>query len=463
MTNYWTSLFRATVLGVLVMGNTLSAADWKVGLARRDITPTESIYLAGHVNNTRFSEKALHPIWIKAAAFEDARGRRAVIVTADIFGMQRPKTDEVWDAIEKKIGLGRDRVAINFSHCHALPLLAGTLPPAYRVLVETSERWDVIHRYTKRVQDGMVAAVVEAVGNLRPAVIDYGEDACDIRDKDKDIKPYTGEIDRDRSFHDRVPVLRVKDAKGALIAILFGYPTHAQSAGNIIHGGYMGFAMLELEKKYSGAQAMFLLGTGALTTIRGFNHPVFSPEASEETGALLSEAAVRALEKPMEPIRGGTIACAVAEVELPFASPLAKEQLLARRRESARSDYLMRRDEFLIAYEEKHGKPLGSYKAIEQVFRIGDDLTFIFLSGETAEGYGYRLSELEYPDRRVWVTGFNNDQFAYVPTEGVLNGPLCRVGGASQTYWGWPSKWAKGIEDRIVGTVKGLVAKVDGP
>jgi hypothetical protein len=439
-----------------------TASEWKIGMARREITPTESIYLAGHANKSRFSTKTLHPLWVKAMAIEGAAGERVVIVAADIFGIQRPQTDEVWSRIKGKTGLDRAQVAINFSHCHALPILVGVLPPAYKALVEPPEHWDVIERYTKRVQDAMVEAVSEALEKLQPATLEFGEDLCDIRDKAGDIKHYTDEINMDRPFYDRVPVIRIKNAKGEMTGVLFGYPTHAQSAGNTVHGGYMGYACLSLEQKYPGTQAMFLLGTGALTTIRGFKYKVFQAEASEETGALLFESVERALAKPMMSIPCGKVVAAADEVELPFQSPVTKEDIRKIRVEGVRGEFPARAYEFQMAYEDEHGKPLSSYHAFQQVFRLGDELTMVFLSGEVAEGYSYRIAEMEYPGRRIWVLGFSNDQYAYVPTEGVLNGPRCRVGGASQTYWGWPSKWDKGIEDRIIGKVKELITKVDG-
>ncbi|MFO7535308.1 MAG: neutral/alkaline non-lysosomal ceramidase N-terminal domain-containing protein [Kiritimatiellia bacterium] len=447
-----------SVFFCFVLGATLQAGDWKVGLAAEDITPAEPIYLAGHATSDRISESVLHPIRVKAMVLEDASGSRAAIVAADIFGMQRPKTDEVWARIEQRTGLSRERVAINATHCHALPLLAGTLPPAYRVLVEPPEHWEVIERYTLRVQDAMVEAVVRALAVLQPATLEYGQDACDIRNKDADIKPYVDEINRDRPFYDVVPVLRVKDDNGALLAILFGYPTHAQASGEAVHAGYMGYACLALETNYPGVHAMFLLGTGALTTIRGISYSVWQPQASEETGVLLAQAVIRALGKPMQPIGGGAIVCAADEVELPFATPVARPELLGRRRSGRLTDpYMMRRDEFLIDFEKRNGHPLQSYRAIQQVMRIGGELTFIFMSGEVSEGYSYRLAEIEYPGRRLWINGFSNDLFGYIPTEGVLTGPACRVGGASQIYWGWPSKWATGIENRIVGKIRDML------
>jgi hypothetical protein len=59
----------------------------------------------------------------------------------------------------------------------------------------------------------------------------------------------------------------------------------------------------------------------------------------------------------------------------------------------------------------------------------------------------------------VWVTGYANDVMSYIPTEQVLaEGGY--EGETSQTYYQFPSKWAPGIEDRIVSATRELVADV---
>ena len=52
----------------------LSAASWKAGTAKADITPNTPIWMAGYGGRTKPSEGTLHPLWAKALALEDAKG-----------------------------------------------------------------------------------------------------------------------------------------------------------------------------------------------------------------------------------------------------------------------------------------------------------------------------------------------------------------------------------------------------
>jgi hypothetical protein len=58
--------------------------------------------------------------------------------------------------------------------------------------------------------------------------------------------------------------------------------------------------------------------------------------------------------------------------------------------------------------------------------------------------------------RAVWITGYANDVMAYIPSRRVLE-----EGGyeadSSMVYYGMPTKWGSGIEEKIVGQVHELV------
>ena len=46
-------------------------AQWQVGVAKADISPVESVPLAGYGGKTRMSKEIIHPIWLKAVAIKD--------------------------------------------------------------------------------------------------------------------------------------------------------------------------------------------------------------------------------------------------------------------------------------------------------------------------------------------------------------------------------------------------------
>src|SRR5262245_60583764 len=76
------------ILLLLFTAGTLHAA-WQAGAAAVDITPTESIWLAGYASRTKPSESIRQPIHAKALALRDESGATSVIVTLDLVGIRR--------------------------------------------------------------------------------------------------------------------------------------------------------------------------------------------------------------------------------------------------------------------------------------------------------------------------------------------------------------------------------------
>jgi neutral ceramidase len=76
----------------------VASAAWQAGAAKADITPTESVPLAGYGGKTRMSQRVEHPIWLKALALKDDAGATSVLVTADLVGL----SDKMIAVIAKK-------------------------------------------------------------------------------------------------------------------------------------------------------------------------------------------------------------------------------------------------------------------------------------------------------------------------------------------------------------------------
>jgi hypothetical protein len=90
-----------------------------------------------------------------------------------------------------------------------------------------------------------------------------------------------------------------------------------------------------------------------------------------------------------------------------------------------------------------------------QVWRFGDELTWISLGGEAVVDYALRLKKELGSKQSVWVTAYANDVMAYIPTERVLKEGGYE-GDSSMIGYGLPTKWAPGIEAKIVAKVHEL-------
>src|SRR5690554_2263672 len=92
----------------------LTAWDgWKAGVAKTNITPENSMWLAGYGGRTEPSQGTLHDIWAKALALEDASGHQAVLVTSDLLGLPKGMSDKIRYKLEKGLGLKKGQVLLN--------------------------------------------------------------------------------------------------------------------------------------------------------------------------------------------------------------------------------------------------------------------------------------------------------------------------------------------------------------
>ena len=81
-------------------GNDNAPSGWKAGIAKAVITPDKPIWMAGFASRTHPAEGKLHDIWVKALALEDASGKQAVLVTADLLGLPKNISDEIREKLE---------------------------------------------------------------------------------------------------------------------------------------------------------------------------------------------------------------------------------------------------------------------------------------------------------------------------------------------------------------------------
>lgn len=71
--------------------------------------------------------------------------------------------------------------------------------------------------------------------------------------------------------------------------------------------------------------------------------------------------------------------------------------------------------------------------------------------------YSLRLQQdLADDARMIWVAGYSNHVFGYLPSERVLREGGYEGGGAMR-YTQYPGPFAAGVEKRIVGAVKALL------
>lgn len=423
---------------------------WKVGLARVEVTPPGPIRMAGYASRTQPSEGVLAGLWAKAMALEDAEGNRGLILTVDLISFRAPMAEELCRRIGEKTGLKRRQILLCPSHTHAGPVFGIREPERYGT---TDEQLRVVREYTEGLLSKLPEAAAAAVADLRPATLRWGKGTAGFvmnrrRPTEQGIRMTAhpeGYVDRD------VPLLRVDSPDGQLRAVVFGcacHPTTCTGKNRMISGDYAGFAQAEVEKAYPGVQAMFVLGCGGDAN----PYPRGTAELAQQHGRALGEEVGRALGTELTPIRG-PLWTGLGWADLPLRPVPPREELQRMAKGPVWTRYNAER---MLRQLDRGEEPLAKYHAPFAVWQLGDDLTLVGLSGETLGGYVPLVGEALGPER-LWVAGYTNDVFGYLPTAKVLaEGGYETRGLIPEIGWFTPK-----AEDAVIAAVRELAEAAD--
>lgn len=432
---------------------------WSAGAAKVDITPAKPVWMAGYAARKTPSEGVALPLHAKALALTDRQDHTLVFITADVIGFDRPLTARITDRLESKYRLPRESVVLLASHTHTGPVLKNV----ERMLAEkgidaTSARNNL--DFVRTLEEKIVALVGDALERRAPATVAFGVGKAGFAMNRREKTPTGFKIGVNPSgpTDKSVPVLRVDDAKGTPLAIVFGYACHNTTLTDKImalSGDYAGFAQAALEEKHPGAVALFVTGCAGDAN----PEPRGTLALAKTHGYALAEAVDAVLAKPMTAL-SGTLRAAYLETTVHFAGPTDRSSYEKRLHEpgSGRQAHAKR----MIANLERGESIQAEYPYPVQAFALGPKLTFLALAGEVVVDYAIRLQkELGGADHPLWVAAYANDVFGYVPSVRVLN-----EGGYEGLeafyYSNFPTPFAPDVESTVVSAARDVVAKVRG-
>jgi neutral ceramidase len=447
----YTSMIKGLcmILCMSAIGGVAFGQEYRAGTGRREITPVGPIYLSGYAARTKPSEGVEQPIYARALVLEDSKGQKGVLVSIELVGVTRDFTESIASRLKAKWGVERSGFLLVATHTHGGPAIDGSIPG---LLLLTENDALVIKRHTEKMAELVCSAVDEAMTKLEPVRLSFGRGQAGFAVNRRVFTPngvdfgfnLDGPVDRE------VPALRAESLKGEVRAIVFGYACHATTLGgdfNRVHGDWPGAAMKYLETVYSGAIAFFLTGCG------GDANPQPRGKTADVDVHALEMAGVVAgiLSRPMTEISGAfQAAFDHAQLELDpspgrevFIERLKSQDVYVRRHAQRNLDRLDRGETLPRAYAE----PV-------QIWRFGKDLTLVAMGGEVVADYALRLKR-EFSGERLWVAGYANDVFAYIPSTRIL-----LEGGyeaeTSMLFYDFPARWSMTTEETLLQKVKDL-------
>jgi len=98
--------------------------QWRVGLARAQITPEGPIAMVGY--GPRISNGVLDDLHAKALAIQWGAGEPAVLLTLDLLFLRAPVAEAFADKILQATGMKRHQLLFNASHTHSGPAVGLT-------------------------------------------------------------------------------------------------------------------------------------------------------------------------------------------------------------------------------------------------------------------------------------------------------------------------------------------------
>jgi neutral ceramidase len=162
--------------------------------------------------------------------------------------------------------------------------------------------------------------------------------------------------------------------------------------------------------------------------------------------------ALRASRLPID----GPFRTAFDQVELPLARAPTRE--VYEKRLADPNEFVQRHARRQLEILDRDGKLPAGYTAPVQAWQLGKDLTLVALGGEVVVDYALRIKR-EIPRGNIWVAGYANDVFAYVPSVRIL-----LEGGyeadQSMIYYGLPTRFDNAVEEVLMKKVMEVVRRV---
>lgn len=440
---------------------------WRAGVARINITPETSLWMAGFASRDHIATGTMHNLWAKALALEDKNKHRVVLITIDICSISKGIADRIRNRISKEEGIAKADIIVNCSQTLSSPVLDDDA--LFNIYPFDSVQGQLIKKYTSLFEENAVRVARNALDDLEPVTL-FSENGVasfqvNRRTNNETSLLYQSELHGPNDYS--VPVIKVLNADQKIKGILFGYACrNAVLNGYEWSGDYAGFAQIELEQMFPGATAMFFMGASANLDALPRKEKRFALQYGREL-AFAVEKVINEDMKPLSP----KLVTAYEEINLALTKP-DKKELISILSDTTKS-YLHYITNKIVSKINRGEKVATTTRYPVQVWKIGEQPLFA-LGGELVVEYAIEIKKL-FGDQ-TFVMGFSNGIISYIPTLSILKesnnkgsknvfyNPINYAyegNTETQLVYGLPSIFEADIEHRIMDAVFNL-AKTAG-
>ena len=379
-----------------------SAGRLKCNIGVADITPADSVNLAGFAARVGLSTDIHRPLKTHCIVIENDT-TRVCIITNDMMEIPIIMAKDLREQISLQTGIPVHHIFIHNTHTHSAPRVAGL----------SAEQGGTNYHFRKMFVETLVGNAVRTANNRAafvPFTIETGKGESDIncnrREKDGPIN------------HD-VYAVRLLDKKGKPIVSLLNFGCHPVSLGHrsrVVSTDFPGITVEEMQKEWGGDVLYF---SGAAGNVDPCGALSADTSYAQERGRQLAEAVRQIKFAKFKPDQ--TLRILNAEVHLPFRIPEITEEAI-----NAHVDEILQwtvsgtwRNDVKVWQKEILGKiangEVKNYLPFQiACVRVGE-LIFFFTQGEPFNEYQTILRESK-PDTPVLFVAYTNGQNSYLPS-----------------------------------------------
>jgi hypothetical protein len=416
------------------------------GVAKVDITPDQPVRMYGYASRKTESEGIAGRLKAAALALGSDEGDGpAVLLAVDCGAVPSDIAAEVLRRVRAKVALKPERFMLCNSHNHSGPNLKGMKDLSGDELAHMTQ-------YATQLTERLEQVILQSLQARTPAHLAVAQGQVDFAANRRVLKDGKwsgfGAVP-DAPVDHSLPLLRVTDLQGKLLAVLVNYACHNTTLrGNFkqIHGDWAACAQEYIEADHPGVVSLISLGCGADAD----PCPHGTVELCQQHGRAMADEVKRLLAGPWRQI-GGQVTARTATLEIPYDPPPPLDEL----RETAKKSYAAER---LLKKLDSGEKPPVSTQYPLTTWTFGDDLAMIFLSHEVVVDYALRLKR-ELDASRLWINAYSNDVSIYIASNRLLNEGGYEVNNSLSALvtYGHPERVQPPLEDRIIEQVKALL------
>lgn len=378
-----------------------------VGVGIVDITPTESVVLAG--SPTLLKSSAVNTrLYVKALVLSSA-ARKVVIVTLDTLKYPVERVVDARQQIEKSTGIPAGNVIICASHTHRGPLWSYYED---KLVTPIAEAVMLAVRDLTPCRLGTAKGKAEEVSECRRVIKDgtaWNRWQLDPAERHK----YPAEGPADPEFD----VLAVSGKDGRYKAIVYNFACHAANARDLnVSADYPGDVQQYLQKRLGyDVPALYLAGAcGDVNPNYTANKELFGEKLGGEIVRCLGQ---------LEPVVPPSLAMESREVQMPGREhPELREAEIALK-------WPRQLEHYKLAFLEMKRREQPSYRYFFTGIRIGDDFAIVTNPDELFCEIGISIKK-KSPFKHTMVAEQTNGAHGYVPTAKAF------AGGSYETWFG---------------------------